>query len=301
LIFLMSFTHNVFASSKSFEIYKKGLNLAAIGSFKDAKSDFIESLISVKKAHDDSVFPKEGLLMLKEFETRQIDKDSVLAYFRGTLMLIEKRFPDALKEFGIFYDKNPRNVIAANCYGMVLAYTGDYYRAIIFFKGAIELDRNYTDSYRNIIFSYKMLKKPQIAQKFEKYLSDIEKKPNVNVNFCQVWRAVKDYKITEWYSPQLNCILPKGVRVVILNDPPLEATTVGVMPLTSKGLDKKLLFDKKQKYYEGYAVIMNLENLKKYFVLDVNQKIEFDNEDAKEFWNMIGGTPFMTNFRKHTN
>lgn len=39
------------------------------------------------------------------------------------------------------------------------------------------------------------------------------------IKFSQVWRAIKDYKIPEEWSPQKGCIIPKDTRVVVLNTP----------------------------------------------------------------------------------
>ncbi|MCX5713235.1 MAG: hypothetical protein NT033_00135 [Candidatus Omnitrophica bacterium] len=109
------------------------------------------------------------------------------------------------------------------------------------------------------------------------------------INFGQVWKATKDYKIPEEWSSQKGCIIPKNTRVVVLNAPVYGALGFYIMPLTSKGLDKRLTPNLKQMEIEkeGFGVTINIEYFKQYFVLDDDQKIVFDNSDAEEFWNRV--------------
>jgi hypothetical protein len=111
---------------------------------------------------------------------------------------------------------------------------------------------------------------------------------NQDIKFGQVWKAVKDYKIT-MYSTHTNCVIPKGARVVVLNTPMPEAIGFSIMPLTSKNIDKKLVPNLKQMelHKEGFGVVVNTEYFKKRFVLDDDQKIEFNSGDSAEFWEKI--------------
>lgn len=113
--------------------------------------------------------------------------------------------------------------------------------------------------------------------------------PKTGIKFDQVWRAAKDYKIPEKWSPQKDCVIPRGTRAVVLNTPILGAKNFFIMPLTSKGIDKRLVPDLKQMETakEGFGVSIDIEHFKRYFVLDDDQKIVFDNADVKEFWETI--------------
>jgi len=109
------------------------------------------------------------------------------------------------------------------------------------------------------------------------------------IKFGQVWKAIKNYEITEWWSPQKGCSIPKGTRIVILNDPVQSATHLDIMLLNSKGLDEKLSpnLAKMEKEKEGFGVTVELKKFSDCFRLDDNQEITFDNSDAAEFWKTI--------------
>ncbi len=109
------------------------------------------------------------------------------------------------------------------------------------------------------------------------------------INFGQVWKAIKDYKIEEEWSPQKGCVILKNTRVIALSAPIYGAVGFCIMPLTSKGLDKRLVPNLKQMEIEkeGFGVNINIEYFKSNFVLDENQTIEFDNSDAEIFWKWV--------------
>ena len=109
-----------------------------------------------------------------------------------------------------------------------------------------------------------------------------------DIKFGQVWKAVKDYKIT-MYSEHTNCVIPKGTKIVVLNTPVPEAIGFHIMPLTSKGIDKKLIPNLRQMelHKEGFGVVVNKEYFKRRFILDDNQEIKFDSDDASKFWKEI--------------
>jgi hypothetical protein len=112
-------------------------------------------------------------------------------------------------------------------------------------------------------------------------------KPDIRLG--QVWKAIKDYTITEPYSEHRGCIIPKDTRVVILHTLRRGAQGFYIMPLTSKNLDKKLVPDLKQMALnkEGFGVLVLNKNFFKYFILDKNQTLDFDNADAGQLWKRI--------------
>lgn len=112
-------------------------------------------------------------------------------------------------------------------------------------------------------------------------------KPDIRLG--QVWKAKKDYEITEPYSEHLGCIIPKDTRVVVLHTLRRDAKGFLIMPLTSKNLDKKLVPDLKQMELskEGFGVLVLTEIFLKYFILDKDQTQNFDNADAAQLWKKI--------------
>jgi len=109
-----------------------------------------------------------------------------------------------------------------------------------------------------------------------------------DIKFGQVWRATRDFRISI-YSPQKACIIPKGTKIVVLHTPINGAIVFNIMPLISKGLDERLVPNLKnmETKKEGFGVLVNIEYFKRWFVLDENQKVEFDNKDAADFWRNI--------------
>ena len=110
------------------------------------------------------------------------------------------------------------------------------------------------------------------------------------VKIGQIWKAIRDFKMM-FYGFE-GCVIPKGTRVIIISVPiPLLQKFYHIMPLTSKGLDERLLpnIEKMKHEKEGYGVPANKHYFKQYFALDENQEIKFDNLDAEKFWNFVNG------------
>lgn len=112
-------------------------------------------------------------------------------------------------------------------------------------------------------------------------------KPDIRLG--QVWKATKDYEITEPYSEHLGCIIPKDTRVVVLHTLRRGAKGFLIMPLTSKNLDKKLVPDLKQMEFnkEGFGILVLTKDFLKYFILEKDQTLNFDNADASQLWKKI--------------
>jgi len=117
----------------------------------------------------------------------------------------------------------------------------------------------------------------------------------------QVWKAVDDFKMT--FFGFEGCVIPKSTRIVIVSVPIfLLQKFYDIMPLTLKGLDERLIpnIEKMKREKEGYGVPINKHSLKRWFVLDKDQEIKFDNPDAEKFWNFVNGKSgeFLREFRK---
>lgn len=115
------------------------------------------------------------------------------------------------------------------------------------------------------------------------------KKEKNKIKFGQVWKATKDYHITEWWSPQKNLIIPKETRVVALGPPVWGKKYFDILLLSSKDLDDKLTpnLEKMEEEKEGFGVSVEIVKFKECFTLDADQTILFDNHDAAVFWKEI--------------
>lgn len=111
----------------------------------------------------------------------------------------------------------------------------------------------------------------------------------LDIRLGQVWKATRDYEISESYSEYQGCIIPKGTRVVVLHTLRRDAQGFSIMPLTSKNLDKKLVPDLNQMelHKVGYGILVITKIFLKNFVLEKDQTLNFDNTDAAELWRRI--------------
>ena len=112
------------------------------------------------------------------------------------------------------------------------------------------------------------------------------------VKMGQIWKAMHDFKVT--FTGFEGCIIPKDTRVVVISIPfPIIQSFYHVMPLTTYGLDERLLpnIDKMKREKEGYGVPVDKHCFKRSFTIDENQKIVFDNPDVEKFWNFVNGNP----------
>ena len=102
----------------------------------------------------------------------------------------------------------------------------------------------------------------------------------------QVWKAIKDYCIIEPYSDQRGCVIPSGTRIIVLQDPPPGAEALHIMPLSSKGIDERLIPNMKKIFDQktGFGVLLSKKNFLEYFELDINQIMSFDNQEIEKFW-----------------
>jgi hypothetical protein len=116
----------------------------------------------------------------------------------------------------------------------------------------------------------------------------MEKERNV-IKFGQVWKAVKDYQISESWSFQKDCVILFNSRVVVVNTPVRGATHFHILLLNSKGLDERLSpnLEKMEKEKEGFGITIEIKKFRECFVKDDNQSISFDNADAAMLWEEI--------------
>lgn len=113
---------------------------------------------------------------------------------------------------------------------------------------------------------------------------------DIKIKFGQVWKTNRDYLIDEPQAVEYRgCIIPKDTRILVLNTPLSGSAGFHIMPIISKGLNKKLVPDLKlmEERKEGFGIIVLIEKFKKYFVFDENQDVKFDNSDSDKFWKTV--------------
>lgn len=113
----------------------------------------------------------------------------------------------------------------------------------------------------------------------------------------EVYRAINDIQIMGGIiykrpaSSGFSAILPKGTRVVIMDDPPPGANGADVWPLNYRELEEKIISKEERclEYYHGYGIIVLFEQLNCHFVkeaIDINQ-IRFDDKKIQKEWKFI--------------
>jgi hypothetical protein len=111
----------------------------------------------------------------------------------------------------------------------------------------------------------------------------------------QVYRALRDVEVmgnVSYKGPVssgFKCILPGGERIVITNNPPPGAQGVWASPLSYKKLERQLVPEDKlnSPAYGDYGISVAFFQLAKFFELEPNTPIIFDDPGAQEQWELI--------------
>jgi len=121
------------------------------------------------------------------------------------------------------------------------------------------------------------------------------KLPDYLVKRGQIYKSTADVGVTAVIaykapaSSGVQCILPKGTRIVIESNPPDGAQGVWILPLNYAELERALIPKKELEspMYEGYGIGLNLAYLKRHFVKEINQEVVFDDDRAQKHWALI--------------
>lgn len=122
----------------------------------------------------------------KEEEKRE-EKQELTAWDyirRGLRAIEEKRFKDAIEEYGKAIEKDPENAAAHNNLGIVYSDLGRYEDSIKELKRAIELDSSYARAYYNL--GNVFMKMEQYKEAIEKYMKAIE----FNSNYAKAYNNI---------------------------------------------------------------------------------------------------------------
>ncbi len=115
------------------------------------------------------------------------------------------------------------------------------------------------------------------------------------VGFGQIYRAARETPVSGIVvhrgaeSGKFVSFLPKGTRVVIVNDPPPQATNVWTMPLNYAELERQMVPERERnaKTYESYGIGVELVDLANGFVREPAATARFDSFHAQERWDVI--------------
>lgn len=120
---------------------------------------------------------------------------------------------------------------------------------------------------------------------------------NNKPKFGEVYRLINDIQVMGGIlykrptSAGFFAILPKGTKIVIMNDPPLDANGVEAWPLNYKELEKKIVPKEEREldYYQGYGITLLLEQINNHFVKEhISIKhIRFDDKKIQREWEVI--------------
>ena len=111
----------------------------------------------------------------------------------------------------------------------------------------------------------------------------------------QVYSALADIKAIGMVilkaagSGGFYCIIPKGTKVVIENNPVLFSKGVGAIPINYTGLEEILvpIEERKSPVYNMFTLVITYKDLKQYFVKENMAEIKFDDERAQKYWENI--------------
>lgn len=145
------FLFSLFAyDSASFKYYKHGIDYALENKFTDAEEQFKEAL----KIDKGDRLSEEALQIIEDLNKKIVNKEFVLAQFKGARSMVNRDFSRALSEFETALDIMPNSALANNNVGVAHLYLGSYKEAVEYFKKALEFDKKYLDAYTNLAFCY---------------------------------------------------------------------------------------------------------------------------------------------------
>ena len=131
------------------------------GDFRAAESKFKKAL-QVDKLDR---LAQECLTLIYEYDNGSVDKEFIVAQFKGAKAVFDKDYRKALSEFKLSLDKSPDSALANNNVGVAYLYEGAFDEAIKYFRRAISLDKKYLDGWTNLAYTYNKAKiDPQKAK-----------------------------------------------------------------------------------------------------------------------------------------
>jgi len=80
--------------------------------------------------------------------------------------------------------------------------------------------------------------------------------------------------------------IPQGTKIVVLNDPPSNATAIHGAPLSYRQLEEKLVpeHECQDPFYGGYGLTIKIADLEAYFSKDTDVTVRFDDERMQASW-----------------
>jgi len=148
--------------------YRKGIEYAAEGKFREAQGWFEDNLKS-NKSDSTSI---SSLGVINDLNDGKITDVYARSFFAGLNHLQNGKIEEALKEMESLIESKPGYPRPYNVVGVVYASLGDRVKSKEYFQKAVEIDPEYSVAYFNLALLYQSSAQPEEALKYyEKTLS----------------------------------------------------------------------------------------------------------------------------------
>ncbi len=203
--------------------FVKGVEYAAEGKFEEAKKAFENALKAGPYYYHRA---KEALEVIEDVFDRKIKSKTAIHYFKGKSYREKKQWDEAIAEYNIAIEINPKFAMAYNDRGITYRWKGQHDKAIADFSKAIEIDPKFAVAYYNRGIAHD--KKGQ----YDKEISDYKKAIEINPKYAKAYsnrgvaygrkgqydKAISDYnkaieinpKYAEDYSNRGSVYFVKG-------------------------------------------------------------------------------------------
>jgi len=170
-------------STRPKPLYKKGIEYAAEGKFKEAEEQFKKNL-GINKSDSTSL---SSLGALKDFKEGKINQEYTLSLFKGLNYAYDGKPQQAIEELQKAIEISPEYAKAYNLLGIIYASLGESQEAITYFQEAIELKPKYAEACSNLAAIYQSLGRYQEA--ITHYQKVVQEDPNSTEAYINIGAA----------------------------------------------------------------------------------------------------------------
>ncbi len=170
--------------------YKKGLEYAAGGKFKEAGEQFKENLRMDKSDTTSS----SSLGALRDFHAGKINEGYTLSLFKGLNYAYDGKSEQAIKELQKAIEISPDYPKAYNILGIVYAALGNSEQAIAYFQKAIEISPKYAEACYNLAAVYHALGQyPEAITHYQKVIQGDPNSLEARINIGAAYVSLGQY------------------------------------------------------------------------------------------------------------